>query len=324
MGVAMIKLVAWRLAHRLFFGTLSNTKGGNMRFFKTIVIMALLCAGWLVCVTTLGMAEEAQKPAESKEALKGYDEWHVLLNPYGWLFGLQGDVTGRGRSASVDLTIDDTLKLLDEIELMFVGRLEWSKGPWGFLFDGVFVQMGDSAERGRDIQIPILVRPTIPLRGRISLISEISITEGALSYDVYTSSHLVDNMPDLIFEALAGPRYTFLRTKAHLTLQGPRRIFILDADKTRDWVDPFVGGRVQWRPAPNWMLGFRTDVGGFTLSSDVALQFNTEVAYRINRWLLLNAGYRALYTDYETGSGQERFAYNIWMHGPWMGVVLEF
>jgi hypothetical protein len=286
--------------------------------------MVLLCAGWLVCVTSSGMAEEAQQPAESKEALKGYDEWHVLLNPYGWLFGLQGDVTARGRDVPVSLTIDDTLKLIDEIELMFLGRFEVSKGPWGFLFDGVFVQMEDSAERGRDIQIPILVRPTIPLRGRISLISEISITEAALSYDVYTSSHLVDNMPDLILEVLAGPRYTFLRTKAHLSLQLPRRILTLDADKTRDWVDPFVGGHVQWRPAANWILGFRTDVGGFTLSSDVAVNLNAEVAYRINRWLLINGGYRALYTDYETGSGKDKFAYNMWMHGPWMGVALEF
>ena len=295
-----------------------------MKFFKTTLIMALLCAGWLACVTSLGMAEEAQKPAESQEALKGYDDWHVLLNPYGWLFGLQGDVTGQGKSASVSLTLDDTLKLIDEIELIFGGRLEWSKGPWGFLFDGVFVQMEDEGERRRDIQIPVLVRPTIPLRGHISVIGEISIVEAALSYDVYTSSHLVDNMPDLILEALAGPRYTFLRTKAHLSIQGPRRILTLDADKTRDWVDPFVGGRVQWRPAPNWILGFRTDVGGFTLSSDVAVNLNAEVAYRINRWLLINAGYRALYTDYETGSGKDKFAFNMWIHGPWTGVVLEF
>jgi hypothetical protein len=89
-------------------------------------------------------------------------------------------------------------------------------------------------------------------------------------------------------------------------------------------VDPFVGGRVQWRPAANWILGFGTDVGGFTLSSDVALNINAEVAYRINRWLLINGGYKALYTDFETGSGKDKFAYNMWMHGPWMGVALEF
>jgi hypothetical protein len=295
-----------------------------MKFFKPTVIMALLCASWLAWVTSLGMAEEAQKPAETQEALKGYDDWHVLLNPYGWLFGLQGDVKSRGRSASVDLSVDDTLKLIDEIELMFGGRLEWSKGPWGVLFDGVFVQMEDTAERRRDIQIPILVRPTIPLRGSINVIAEISVAELALSYDVYASSHLVDSMPDLVFEALAGPRYTFLRTKAHLSIQGPRRILTLDADSTRDWVDPFVGGRVQWRPAPNWILGFRTDVGGFTLGSDVAVNLNAEVAYRINRWLLINAGYRALYTDFESGSGRDKFEYNLWMYGPWLGVALEF
>jgi hypothetical protein len=294
-----------------------------MKFFKTTVFMVLLCASWLAGVPSLAMAEEAQKPAESQEALKGYDDWHVLLNPYGWLFGLQGDVTARGRSAPVDITVLDTLNLLADVDALFMGRFEVSKGPWGLLFDTAFVQMQEGAERRRDIQIPIFTRP-IPLRGRVNVISAIGITEGALSYDVYTSSHLVDNMPDLILEALAGARYTYLFTEVHASLQGPRRILAINGESTKDWVDPFVGGHVQWRPAANWMLGFRTDVGGFTLNSDVALQFNAEVTYRLNRWWLINGGYRALYTDYQTGSGKDKFAYNMWMHGPWMGVALEF
>jgi hypothetical protein len=271
------------------------------------------------------MAEEAQKPAESKETLSGYNDWHVLLNPYGWIFALQGDITVRGRSAPVDVTVLDTLELLDDVQALFMGRFEVSKGPWGLLFDTAGVQMRAEAERGRDIQIPIFTRP-IPLRGRVSVTSVIGVTEGSLSYDVYTSSHLVDNMPDLILEALAGARYTFLYSRVHASLQGPRRILTLNVvgSGTQDWVDPFVGGHVQWRPAANWMLGFRTDVGGFTLNSDVALQFNAEVAYRLNRWWLINGGYRALYTDYETGSGRDKFAYNMWMHGPWLGVALEF
>jgi len=54
------------------------------------------------------------------------------------------------------------------------------------------------------------------------------------------------------------------------------------------------------------------------------LNLNAEVAYRINKLLFLNVGYRALYDNYETGSGDNRFAYKMWMYGPWMGVGVDF
>jgi hypothetical protein len=108
-------------------------------------------------------------------------------------------------------------------------------------------------------------------------------------------------------------------------VQGPLgiRSFSAGADRSRDWVDPFLGGRVLWRPSEKWLMGFRTDVGGFTVSSDFTFNVNAEVAYRINEWLFVNGGYRALYTDYETGSGNDRFEFDMWLHGPWVGVGIE-
>jgi hypothetical protein len=38
----------------------------------------------------------------------------------------------------------------------------------------------------------------------------------------------------------------------------------------------------------------------------------------------LQAGYRFLSTDYETGSGVNRFRYDVRVHGPQLGFTLHF
>ncbi|NLI33482.1 MAG: hypothetical protein GX422_12020 [Deltaproteobacteria bacterium] len=134
----------------------------------------------------------------------------------------------------------------------------------------------------------------------------------------------VANMPEVIVEVLGGARYQYLRTKVDLEVVGPDRVRTFEADKSRTWVDPFFGGRMVWRPGTNWITSLQTDLGGFTVSSDFTFNARVEAAYRINKWLFVNAGYRALYTDYETGSGDEKFAYNMWVHGPFFGVGVEF
>jgi hypothetical protein len=57
------------------------------------------------------------------------------------------------------------------------------------------------------------------------------------------------------------------------------------------------------------MVGFRADVGGFYLSSEITWNLDAMVRYRITKWLNLNGGFRALYEDHESGSGSNKFKY---------------
>jgi hypothetical protein len=270
------------------------------------------------------MGEEV-KYGEKGKHIKGYNDWRFNVNLYSWLYGLQGDVTGKGRTQSVDITLDDTLHLLDEITMVFMGRFEISKGPCGLYFDGTFLKLEDSGAGERQIKVPILIQPTFTINGKVDVTAETSFNEGAFSYDVYTSPCMVGNMPELTLEVLGGARYTYLRSKVHLEIQGPLgNTRTLDADNSRDWVDPIVGGRLLWRPTQKWLMSLRTDVGGFGLGSDITFNINAEVAYRIYKGIYANAGYRALYMDYETGSGNDKFAFDMWIHGPWMGLGVEF
>ncbi|MHC1743337.1 MAG: hypothetical protein AB9873_09940 [Syntrophobacteraceae bacterium] len=295
-----------------------------MRIQKATAITALLCLGLLAAAVFPVIAQDAPGRGKSGEHVKGYNDWNFSASLGGWAPSLQGDVTSRGNTSPVDVRLDDLLKLLDELELLSNARFEVSKGPWGLLMDAFYVRMSDSGEGQRSIQIPILNPPEITIQGRADATTVLSVGEAALSYDVYASPCLVANMPEVIVEVLGGARYQYLRTKVHLEVVGPNGVRTFDADKSKTWVDPFFGGRMVWRPGTNWITSLQTDFGGFTVSSDFTFNVRAEAAYRINKWLFVNAGYRALYTDYETGSGDEKFAYNMWAHGPFFGVGVEF
>jgi len=229
-------------------------------------------------------------------------------------------------TASACKLVDDVLNLLfnGKIDFTMDGRFEVSKGPWGFYTELEYVRLSDSGEGQKDIDIPIFRPPGFTIQGNADVISVYSVGEAALTYDVYASPCLVAHMPELIVEALGGARYQYLRTKVNLELAGPLRDRSFEADESKSWVDPFVGGRIIWSPGEKWVTSLETDFGGFTVSSDFTFNIRAEAAYRINRWFFVNAGYRVLYTDYETGSGDEEFDYNLWVHGPFVGVGVEF
>lgn len=298
-----------------------------MRVLKVTANTVLLGIGLLAMAAFPVSAQVAPGSAKpSSEHLKGYDDWHFSVNLAGWLSSFQGNIGAHGSSSQVDVTLDDVLDLLfhGKIDFTIDGRFEVSKGPWGFYTEIEYVRLSDSGEGQRDIEIPIFHPPEIRIRGKADVISVYSVGEAALSYDVYASPCLVANMPELIAEVLGGARYQYIRTKLNLELAGPLRVRTFEADKSKSWLDPFVGGRLVWRPGTHWITSLQTDFGGFTVGSEFTFNARAEAAYRINRWLFLNAGYRALYTDYESGGGDDKFAYNLWVHGPFFGVGVEF
>jgi hypothetical protein len=69
------------------------------------------------------------------------------------------------------------------------------------------------------------------------------------------------------------------------------------------------------------------DVGGFGVGSDFAWSFLALFGYQWEasgiEWAIL-AGYRALGQDYTTGSGAQRFRWDVTMHGPVLGFTVRF
>jgi hypothetical protein len=68
----------------------------------------------------------------------------------------------------------------------------------------------------------------------------------------------------------------------------------------------------------------RGDGGGFGVGSDLTWQAFPYFGWQFAKWGSLQAGYRWLYMDYETGSGTRQFKYDMLNQGPQLGFTLHF
>lgn len=295
-----------------------------MGVLKVTAITALVCIGLLAATVCPVKAREAPGPPQSVEPVKGYDDWHFSGSLGLWCPAFQGDVGARGRTSDVDVTVLDELRNIGLLEFAMDGRFEVDKGPWGLLTDVFYARASQSVTGQRNFDIPILDPPPFTIKGRADVTGEYSVSDAALSYDVYASPCLVANMPEVTIGVLGGARYTYIRTKVNLEVDLPLRTLAFEADNSKGWVDPFVGGRVVWRLGDKWLTSLRTDFGGFGVSSDFMYNVDLEAVYKINKCFSVNAGIRALYTDYQTGSGKGTFKYNMWNYGPVVGLGMEF
>jgi hypothetical protein len=282
-------------------------------FFFTVV--SFLAVG----TTERVWAQETDKSTPAK----GEDGWRFLIAPYIWLPALQGHAEGKGgNGVDINIGFGGTISLIDNIRFVQLGRIEIEKGRWGFIFDGAYAKLENSENISdiRDTNFPILVPPTVPIQGNVEMTMEMSIIQAALSYDVYRSSKFVGKKPELTIEAMAGARYTYLRTRLELAAVGPLAGIQKTIDESKNWIDPIVGGRLLWNLHKNWQVNFEADIGGFGAGSDFSSNLNLGAFYRINDWLLLWGGYRALYTNYD----KNHFKFDAWLHGPYLGLGFEF
>ena len=87
-----------------------------------------------------------------------------------------------------------------------------------------------------------------------------------------------------------------------------------------DWVDPFVGARIQHPLTERLTLVAYGDVGGFGVGSDFAWQAAVGVNYDFTKRVTGKFGYRAIYADYDKNG----FLYDMTSYGLYAGVGFRF
>jgi hypothetical protein len=88
------------------------------------------------------------------------------------------------------------------------------------------------------------------------------------------------------------------------------------ANISSTWIDPIIIARASTEINEKWHFQFRGDIGGFHIGSMLTWQLQGFAGYRFGKLFQLSAGYRINSIDYDKGSGQERFRYDVRMFGP--------
>lgn len=232
----------------------------------------------------VGLALAVASPALAQD-----DGWHFRVAPYVIAPSMDGEVVLRGREADVDVGPED---VFSHLNIGFQGYFEASNGAVGFALDAIYMDL-DATDDDR--------------------LAEIDATQSAITPMVFArvAPHL---------DLYAGARFNSIGGDADF--QGPLGLQTIEQDKS--WVDPLVGVRFAAPIGEKWNFEIAGDVGGFGVGSDIAVNVWPMVGYEISSNAQIAFGYRILYTDYESGTGTNRFAYDVLTTGPVIGAIIGF
>jgi hypothetical protein len=87
-----------------------------------------------------------------------------------------------------------------------------------------------------------------------------------------------------------------------------------------DWFDPLIGLRGRFNLNKAFYLTAESDVGGFGIGSDIAVQAYAALGCQITRNIFSEVGYRYLYDDFR----DTNFLYQLSLHGAQVTVGLTF
>jgi hypothetical protein len=212
------------------------------------------------------------------------DKWSFDTSLYGLAAGMSGDVTARGIPADLDVSFSD---VMENLEFGAMGSFRIGHGHWAFTTDVIYMSLSASKKGITADLDQWLIEPTISYR-------------------------LCEH-----FDLLAGARYNNLSGG----IKGPLgRTFT----GTQDWWDPIVGAVGAIPVGDKLSLNVRGDVGGFGVGSDITWQAFPYLNWQVSKRCSLQAGYRWVYTDYESGSGANKFKYDVLTQGPQVGFTVRF
>jgi hypothetical protein len=118
----------------------------------------------------------------------------------------------------------------------------------------------------------------------------------------------------------AGTRYNNIG--GGITFNGPAGYV---RSGTQDWWDPIVGVNLAFPIVEDCLsIAGRFDVGGFGVASHFTWQAYPHLNWRFARWGSMQIGFRWLGTDYEAGSGADRFRFDVLLQGPQIGFSAHF
>jgi hypothetical protein len=90
-----------------------------------------------------------------------------------------------------------------------------------------------------------------------------------------------------------------------------------------NWIDPLIGLRGRLNVTKAFYLTAETDVGGFGIGSDIAVEAYAALGCDLTRNIYSEVGYRYLYDDFRD-EGANDFLYQMSVHGAQISVGLKF
>jgi hypothetical protein len=286
--------------------------------------------------------------------------WTFTFTPYGWLTGIDGNVTARGHTVDINENFFQIAEQSDSL-IALMGYFEARKGRFGLFADVVWADLGFPGSLDYDIRrktssnpfarIPrfkVNVKGNLKIAGDAQLDYQQTIIQSGVFYEVakWPSS---GGAGFTAFDLMASARYWSQDTELSLDVRGDlnaeviagfqrigldvkrnikgKRATVVARSGDLEWVDPVVGGRVRHQFASGSDFVFEGDVGGFGAGSEFSWQAVATYGFDVRCFgtpLRTVVGYRALFVDYSENTQHGKSGVDWVEHGPLLGVSFRW
>ncbi|HET7716699.1 MAG TPA: hypothetical protein VFK86_13830 [Bauldia sp.] len=296
-----------------------------MTRFSTAALMTAAClAAGPAVAADFGLADETVVATEAVPP----GGWNFRITPYGWLAGMNGTITARGRSVTTSASFIDLVQDSDEL-IPFMGYFEAGKDRFSIFGDFFYSKIGFSGERTK--QVNPVAGLVITATGEATLTTTLTIAQAAAAYDIIQQG-------GTSLGVYAGARYWNATADVDLKITGEVDLtnlglkregkFAVASSGNMEWVDPLVGLRVEQELTERDQIMLLADIGGFGVGSEFSWQVfgGYSHSWQVSRatTMALALGYRILSVDYEEGSGTSRRGLDLVMHGPLTGLSFRW
>jgi hypothetical protein len=240
----------------------------------------------LISLSVITSAAFAQSPGSTG---RSSDAWTFTAAPYLLIPWMDGKVAIRGRDKEVDVSPS---QIFENLQFGAMGYFEARKAKWGVGVDAVYMALGADIDR-----------PS----------ANVDFNQHAYTF---LGLRQLNEKVGLVF----GVRWNILQGKLDFKEPPLTGKF----EETKQWVEPIVGLKVRHHLAGRLSFGFEGDIGGFGAGSDFAWQLWPTIGIDVSKRATLKFGYRVLSEDYDTGSGNEYFKYDVITQALAFGMAFGF
>jgi hypothetical protein len=226
------------------------------------------------------------------------EPWKFHIAPYIWAMNMNGRVGVGNLTSHVSENFQDLLNKLEGGGMLY---LDASKGKFDIFLNSVYAVLGqDSTVRNV----------------KVTATNRFGLFTGGVSYQVWKKDF--KNLSEMSLEPYLGVRYTLNNTNVKI---GP-----FSLTDNQNWYDPLVGLKLNYLFTKKWISFIAGDVGGTNFNSHNSYNLNGYIGYKptsFHDWVTVFAGYRYLYQNYKTGSGRNRYVWDMRLFGPALGISVD-
>lgn len=268
----------------------------------------------LFLLVSIGFTVLAQEPEEYQEevhtdfgAPEKAKDWGFAITPYALLAAQSTDVGGE----KIRQSFSD-LSSMTNAGFQIVTGLRYKR--WTLAYDGTFATLGVNEVQG-------------PLTIDVEIIQR--IFDLKLSYLVYNNFEVSDKsvIDGWSLEISAGAKYWKNDVNiAYSVIINDIPILEDNFPELQKWWDLMVGVKTRFIISPKFLLSVAGNVGGFGISnsSNFSHDFTYINSFKVNKHLLVNAGFRSFRYKRVDGEAEDELETVVNVLGPLLGVSIAF